>query len=331
MCFFGCGIFAADAPAAAPQPVQRNFPVMGTWAQLTLYGEKAGEAADKVREIFLEVEKVCNRFDPESELSKLNASAATAPFACSPILWKVLLESKRFHEISGGTFDVTIEPLMKLWGFYREQKKLPTHDDVKEALRNVGFDKIVFDEKSHTVAFKQQGVKIDLGGLAKGYAVDLACETVKPFGVTCGIVNLGGNLRCLPAPPPEKQRFTVGVRNPFTKDGLLGTVELLDASTATSGNYERSVTIEGRRYTHIMDVTTGRPVEKMISATVVCPTATDADGLSTTVFINGETFARRYHEAHPDTSFLLVVDNPEKPGSHTTIAIGGIWGAIQTN
>ncbi|MCF7888827.1 MAG: FAD:protein FMN transferase, partial [Victivallales bacterium] len=151
-------------------PAYRCYPVMGTWAELTLYGSKnvTELAFRKIRKVFNDVNKVCNRFNKQSELSRLNSSAAERPFKCSNLLWKILIDSKFFYELSDGTFDVTVTPLMELWGFYRKQNKIPSEFLIKKTLKQVGLDKVKYNKKNHTVFYTEKGIQIDLGGIAKG-------------------------------------------------------------------------------------------------------------------------------------------------------------------
>ena len=220
--------------------VSVQYPVMGTMAEVKLYGnpESAKSAADAIREEFSAVESACNRFDSESEISKLNERAGTEPFKCSDLLWEVLIESKRFYELTDGSFDITVTPLMELWGFYRKRNSLPSAKEISDAKKNVGLNKVIFDTANHTIKFSEPGVKIDLGGIAKGYAIDRAASAAIGKGINCGTINLGGNVRCLNNPPPGRTKYTVGIKDPLNKDNINGSIQVVDCSIATSGNYE---------------------------------------------------------------------------------------------
>jgi thiamine biosynthesis lipoprotein len=310
----------------APVVAERTFPVMGTIAQYKLYGEPkiVEQAADKVRDTFFNIEKLCNIFDKNSEISRLNHTAADRPFKCSPLLWSVLMESKSAYELSHGAFDITARPLMQLWGFYRQRgDALPTADELKKVLKNIGMNKVIFDEVAHTVKFTHSGISFDLGGVAKGFAVDQAVKAVKKLGISSGIINLAGNMYCFPKAFPQRQTYRIGIKDPLDKKQLCGYVDLLDCSLATSGDYERYVTIQGKRYTHIMDVRTGKPVTKMLSVTVITPSACVADYLSTSIFINGKAFAKQICEKIPGTQVLIIQDNDN--GEPEQIKFGSSW------
>ncbi len=325
----------APAPAAAVPPATglhheyRTYPVMGTVAEVSFYGprEQAVAAADKVYEVFREVEKTCSIFNPASELARLNQSAAGRPFACSPLLWEALSESRRAWKLSHGAFDITARPLMVLWGFYVKAKKgLPGDAERLAALDKVGLEKVIFDDAARTVRFTRPEMSFDLGGIAKGFAVERAANAVRKLGVETGIINLGGNMYCFPAPPPGKEAYEIGIRDPIAPSKPCGEIACRDISISTSGNYERYVVIDGRRYTHIMNVKTGMPVAGMLSVTVVTPRPTDSDWISTSVFINGPGFAEEIRKIIPGTDILVVQEGAK---GQEIFRFGGIWGEIK--
>jgi thiamine biosynthesis lipoprotein len=290
----------------------KDYAVMGgVILEIKLYNNDSN-ALKVVKAAYLkvkEVDDVCNIYNPESELSRLNNSAFNKPFKCSELLWNVLMKSEQFYKLSNGAFDVSSAPLMSLWGFHRKKKKLPPKKAIDEIKKIIGLDKVVFNHKQKTVQFTLDGMKLDLGGIAKGYAVQLAADELKKFGIIRGIVNLAGNAYCFPEAPPNYKSYKVGIRNPLKKDSVCGVVQMLNQSIATSGNYERFVVIDGKRYAHIMNPVTCKPVEGVYAVTVVTPNATDSDALSTAVFINGSKFAEKVCEEIPGTSILIIKPN----------------------
>ena len=307
----------ADRTAERNAKFERTFPVMGTVAKFTFYGppEAAREAADQAGAAFDRVVELCNLYDSGSELSRLNAKAAEEPFVCSPELWYLLLEARKAYLFSDGAFDITAKPLMDLWGFYRKRgDTLPSRQESAEAQAKVGLDKASFDDAARSVKFTVPGMSFDLGGIAKGYAVDRAAEEAGKAGIRRGVIDLGGNLRLLPKPPPGQEAYRVGIRNPQKRGELLDDVlELCDVSLSTSGDYERFVTIGGRRYGHIMNPVTGLPTQDGGSVTVIAPSALLADWLSTAVFLGGEELARRAESAFSGVAVIITRPEPEKP------------------
>ena len=311
------------------------FSTMSTYGTVTLsHKEKmtVNNALTAAHEAVREVEKACNIFDPESELSKLNATAADEPFVCSDLLWNVLTQARAFYLDSGGLFDVTIDPLMKLWGFHSKRETLPSAEEIAEAKRLTGLDKVVFDDEKHSVKFTVPGMSINLGGIAKGYALDRAADAVRALGVNTGWIEIGGNILALPK-KSGGGKYAAGIRNPFDKDKLLGKTTLDDAAISTSGNYERYVVINGRQYTHIIDPATGLPVADMDSVSVIVPAGKSippgvaSDALSTSIFIAGPDAVAGWMRKFPGLR-VLIVRGPA--GSPEILKYGKGWGEISS-
>ena len=309
-----------------PEIFKCHYSVMGGIAlEVKLYGEseEIKEVSSEIYRVVAEVDNTCNIYNPESELSKLNQTAHEEPFKCSDLLWEVLSESKKYYEISNGAFDISAAPLMKLWGFYRKRKSLPSEKELEEAKAVVGLDKVIFDPAEKSIRFTVPGMRLDLGGIAKGFAVDKGAEVARKLGVNTGLINLSGNALCLSKPFPNKKTYVIGVKNPIQKYALCGKIELLEQSVATSGDYERYVIIDGKHFAHIMDPRTGKPVENVYAVTVITPSATAADALSTSIFINGKDFAEKIHKENPATTFLII--RKDDKGDPEIIKIGDSW------
>lgn len=302
---------------------QRVFPVMGTVGKFTVYADDADEleaALNRAQTRVREIEKVCNIFNPDSELSRLNRTAFDREVTCSPLLWKLLMEADRFYRVSGGAFDATVKPLMELWGFHRPRASLPSEKEIAAARARTGWDKVKLDVKKHSVRFLAPGLGIDLGGIAKGFALDQAAAAVRAAGVFCAVLDLGGNICCF-APVPHRP-FRIGVRDPDNPAAALETVDMRDHAIATSGDYERYVVIGGKRYGHIMDPRTGLPVTGMRSVSVVTPRGVDSDALSTAIFVKGEQFAAEVCRQVPAAGVLMVKEDPEEPAGRRILRYG---------
>lgn len=308
------GIFPAAAIFSFLRAEQRNeeplqgfrmqFPVMGTIAGFTLYAKNYqafldGCAAGK--QAFEKVVKIANLYDASSELSRLNSMAADGEFQCSEAMWFLLMRAEKSFIESDGKFDITVKPLMDLWGFYQKQHRRPTDAEIKAVQQKIGFDKLHFDRQRKTVKFSVPGMAIDLGGIAKGYAADLAAEAIRNAGITRGVIDLGGNLKLLPELPPGKKCYTVGIRNPAKKDELLPQKLKLPGgvAVASSGDYERFTVLDGQRFGHIIDPASGRP-EAFPAVTVISRSALDADIFSTSCYLGKSTIARKLQKLYPD-------------------------------
>ena len=288
-----------------------TFPVMGTVAYLKIQGER-GVKKEKLYEVLLQMqqeiralEKECNIYDPCTPLSLLNKNAAHSPVSVSGHLWKLLEISRKYHQFSGGAFDISITPLMKVWGFYRKRNLLPKEEEIRESRKFVGLEKILFDDVEKKVRFPSPGFHLDLGGIAKGYALDLARKVAEKNGVYRGVLDLGGNIVTLSLPFHGRLFYRIGIKDPGNKEKLLAVIRMPPGKAiATSGSYERFRKIEGKHFSHIIDPLSGYPVSGSLSASILTEKGVDSDALSTTLFIRGEGFMEKIAEAFPGTELL---------------------------
>ena len=291
----------------------RTFPMMGTVGRITVWSdrEELPEAAmNEAQKVIGEIETVCNIFNPESELSRLNRTAFEKEFGCSPLLWEMLCAADHYCKFSSGAYDPTVKPLMQLWGFRGKRKTLPTEAEIAGVLKKVGWDKVKLDPEKHSVRFLADGVGIDFGGIAKGFALDKAKAVLQKHGIRRAVLDFGGNIGCII--PENHEPFRIGIRNPEAADQLVDAVTMRNQCAATSGSYERYVIIGGRQYSHIMDPRTGQPVSGMLSVTIVTPRGTDSDALSTAIFVKGEKFAAEVCAKLPDTGVYIIRRPPGK-------------------
>ena len=310
----GLGPLAAaeGGPAAEAPPAFEVWAVMGTEASVSMpqaQRSKIPAAAAVTRKVFQDLDTSLSVYKPDSEISRLNAHAGKGAFAVSPSTLEVLRISLRYAELSGGAFDPTVLPLCRLWGFSGGPKPAapPSGQALGEVLRRTGHRRLVLSEGKALLDLP--GMGIDLGGIAKGYAVDVAFDRLPAKEYPDVLVNLGGNLRCR-GTGRGGGPWVVGVRNPFAPDGIVGVLSLSGGlAVATSGNYERFVTIGGERLTHILDPRTGRPVTGMAGVTVVCPTAVETDALSTSLFVLGPVASRPLLKRCPAARALFIPDH----------------------
>lgn len=288
-------IFALAAlPACSEKkPYIKETFVMGTKAWIKIYGLRANEAevaaGDALRELH-RIESVMSTWKEKSEISRLNRESAGTPRTVSAELITLVRSAFQYSELTDGAFDITARPLVRLWGFQGGTARVPSDHEIKETLKHVGYQKVTVDTAASTVTLPA-GMELDLAGIAKGYGVDRCIHILKKRGVKSALVNLGGNMYALGA-PPGKPSWTIGIRDPRGGNGIVGSILLKDEAVATSGNYENLVEIDGKRYGHIIDPHTGRPVEHVLSVTVTAPTALASDALSTGMFVLGPNQVR---------------------------------------
>lgn len=289
---------------------------MGTLLEVTVYrpaGEDAAATADlrAAYEAIAEVDRRMSLYRDDSELSALNDTAGSGPVGASPALLEVLQAARRYGSLSRGAFDVTVEPLVQVWGLYFfERDELPAATQIEAARRRVGHHRIRLDVEAGTVGL-EEGTHVDLGAIAKGYAVDRALARLSERGVPAALLDLGGNIGVLGTPPGESS-WEIGVRHPRDTDSLLGSLRLDPGrSVATTGDYERFVEIDGERYAHVIDPRSGWPVRGIFAVTVVAPDGIAADALSTAAYVLGPRDGMALLEACAGVEGLVVTPAAE--------------------
>lgn len=264
--------------------------MMGTFVEVISPDQKA--AAIVFKEI-TRVEDLLSKYKPESEVSRLNKAGK---LAVSPDTFYIIKKSQEFWQVSNGAFDITVAPLIDLWGFTNKEYSLPPDAKIKNALSLIGTDKIILNDSDFVIQFKLSGMKIDLGGIAKGYAVDCAVRKLRENGITSCLVNAGGQIYCLG--DRFGKSWKIAIRDP-RKENFSGYLELENQAVATSGDYEQYFIKDGRRYSHIINPKTGYPVDSGVdSVTVIAPNGLTADALATAIFVlgkeKGELLAKNY-------------------------------------
>ena len=290
------------------EPFVKQTFVMGTRGTITIYGlsdeDAEAAAADAVREMH-RIESVMSTWKEESEISKINRDARGKPVKLSSELFLLLNKASLFSKMTGGAFDVTAMPVVKLWGFQGGEPKLPSDKEIADAIKKVGWRKMVLDAADTTVTL-YGGVTIDLAGIGKGYAVDRCVGILRDHGAVSALVDLGGNMFAIGA-PPGREAWSIGIRDPEDSGGVIGKLLISDEAVATSGNYENFVVIDGKRYGHIVDPRTGQTVDHVLGVTVIAPSATQSDALSTGLFVMGPEKSQGIGEIFPGTSAIFAL------------------------
>jgi FAD:protein FMN transferase len=297
----------AAAPAQAAWLSRGVDGIMGTRIFVELWAEekdkeRGEQAIDAVMDEMRHIDETMSVYKPTSEISRVNELAAKQPVKISPELFKLLTTALEYSRITEGAFDITYASVGYMYDF-RERKR-PSEQQIQSALPAVNYQHVLLDAATSSVRFSQPGVRIDLGGIAKGYSVDCGIEILRARGFTHALVNAGGDSRVL------GDRFgkpwVIGIRHPDHPDQVITRVPLTDAAFSTSGDYERYFDEGGIRYHHIIDPHTGHSASKVRSATVIAPTATRTDGLSKTAFVLGPDEAMRIYNGLDDVDAILV-------------------------
>jgi thiamine biosynthesis lipoprotein ApbE len=301
-----------SAQGGPPAPTARavTYPVrtMGTLADVVVVTADSAATAPVARiahRAFARVDSLMSNWTTTSEVARLNRETPAGPTQVHPDVARVLARALRIGRDTGGAMDITVEPLVRAWGFLGGHPRVPSDAEVAAAFAHVGLAKLAFDSTSATLRFLDPGVRVDLGSIAKGYAVDLAADSLRARGIRNACVNVSGNMQLLGS-PPGADRWRIGVRDPRNRMPYFARLHLTEQGIATSANYEQFVAVDGRRYGHIMDPRTGRPADGLLAVTVVAATAVEADGWDTGLFVLGAADAMRIARARSDFSAILV-------------------------
>ena len=282
---------------------------MDTYMTVTAYGDQAQEA---VNEAGAEIERLDNMLstgNEESEIAKLNQSRSATLSEDAGYLVERALE---LNEETGGAFDIAIYPIMEAWGFPTQNYQVPTEDTLQSLLKLCDVSGITYDKDSRNISFNQEGMKIDLGGIAKGYTSSRIMEIYKENNISSGLVNLGGNVQAL-GTKTDGSKWRVAVQSPDDSDDYLGVLSIEDKAVITSGGYERYFEQDGKTYHHIIDPQTGYPAENgLTSVTIVSEDGTLADGLSTSLFIMGKDKAIEFWRAHSNEFDAIILTDDGK-------------------
>jgi thiamine biosynthesis lipoprotein len=278
--------------------LEKSAAAMGSTYSVELYGYDRVEmeaAADAALDEARDLDDLLSNYKPESQWSEVNRYAAQRPVKVSPELFGLLSACLEYSRESEGAFDITVGPLMKVWGFYKGTGHLPHRAEVAAALTKVGYRHIRLDPAAQTVRFDRPGVELDPGGIGKGYAVDRMVDVLRQKGVTTALVaGSVSSIYGMGAPPAEPRGWRVDVKDPQRPDRTAAEVFLKDMSLSTSGSYEKFFRAEGRIYAHIMDPRTGYPAQGTSSVSVVAPRTIDSEAWAKPYFVNGRQWAARH-------------------------------------
>lgn len=324
--FFGAILIVAlcllvtCSKSAAPVEVDSGYrEVMGTFARVVAVAsnsETAKQCIDSAFEQLRQTEALMSWRRNDSEIARVNRDAYKNPVAVSSPTFEVLQKAIEFSRLSKGAFDITVGPLMDLWRHAADANRIPTDTELQQADSKVGFEKLILDADGMTVRFAVDGMKLDLGGIAKGYAIDKAVEAMQTSGATGAMVDVGGDIRCFGS-PSAKEKWLIGLQDPTVAKGDIDigrpllVLELTDSAVATSGDYRRFVLIDGKKFSHIIDTKTARTSQGLASVTIIAASAINADALATAVSVMGPEKGLAFIERIPGVEAILISSAPE--------------------
>jgi thiamine biosynthesis lipoprotein len=285
----------------------------------------ASEAALQALDLVEALEDQLSIFREHSEVSRINCQAAIAPVVIEPRLFRLLEQAVALHQQTAGAFDITSGPLSRTWGFVRRQGRFPRQEEIDETLQHVGSQWLELDPVRSTVRFLKPGIEINFHAIGKGYVLDRCASVLRQAGVENFVLH-GGQSSILASgsragTTAERAGWSVGLRHPLRLDQRLGEIPLRNRALGTSGSGVQFFHHQGRRYGHVLDPRTGWPAEGVLSATVLAPTAAEADALSTAFYVLGWEPTQAFCQNRPELAVILVCPG-ERTGSLTLRTLG---------
>jgi FAD:protein FMN transferase len=294
----GCLAFSANAEKRERLRYEESRVSMACTYTIVIYGDElqplrqiANAALDEVDRI----DRLMSHYKFDSPLSRLNREAANQAVKVEPELFDFLVACVGYSRASVGAFDITVGPLMKAWGFFRGEGRLPSEAKLAAVRSQLGYQNLLFDQSARTIRFARPGMELDLGGIAKGYAVDRVVGLLKQHSIDTALVNACGSTLYGLGSPPEVaagKGWKVDLRDPLDARKTALTVWLRDRALSVSGSYEKFFELKGQRYSHVMDPRTGRPVPGVLSVAVVTASGTAGDALDNVFYVQGVEWSR---------------------------------------
>ena len=281
-----------DTACIASDVYRKVLKLMGNRFEISVVADDplwANECIDEAVEEIRRIEKLFTTFNESSQTNLINRNAGVAPVHVDNEVFELIRRSKKISGITQGAFDISYGSVDKrLWNFDKNMIALPDQKVAKQLVRLINYKNIILDEKNGTVFLKEKGMRIGFGGIGKGYAAECAKALLQKKGIKSGIVNAAGDLTTWGYQPDGKP-WTIGIADPNASREIFSHLNITNTSVATSGNYEKFVTIDGKKYSHTIDPKTGLPVTGIKSVTIICSNAEIADAMATPVMIMGIT------------------------------------------
>ena len=310
-----CGASPVSSSSQSkPLMYQESRRLMWTKFEIVAYGPDRARLAEAAEAAFEEIDRLdrqMSNYSATSELTYINHNAAREDIVVEKELFDLLKLSIDYSRSTGGAFDITVGPLMKAWGFFDSRGRVPEADELRSVMERVGFKHVALNESTHTIRFDRQGAELDLGGIAKGYAVDKAAEILRASGVTRAFITAGSSSICAIGAPPGQTSWRVQVSGPLDRSLKLDAVEIKDLSISTSACREKTFESAGKTYCHIMDPRIGRPIEGLISATIITQQGVEAEAYSKALMVMGVEKARELLKTRPHIRAILFYNQPE--------------------
>jgi thiamine biosynthesis lipoprotein len=311
-------VAAAAAPAHGRRGVLHRYEgtrlSMACVYAIEAYGPDAHKLPSVVNEAFDEVDRIdrlMSHYRADSPLSQVNREAGRNAVPVEPELFDFIADAMRYTRQSEGAFDITVGPLMKVWGFFRGEGRMPSSGELADARRHVGASHVTLNATANSIQFDAPGVELDLGGIAKGYAVDRVVGVLRRGGISAALISAGGSTIYALGSQPGQEGWDVTIRDPVDPRKTARTIQLKDRALSVAGSSEKAFEFEGVRYSHIMDPRSGRPVQGVLSVVVLTNSGTAGDALDDALFVLGPSRSRRYLKEWPGTEAWFFLPAPD--------------------
>ena len=258
------------------------------------------------------IDRLMSHYRADSPLSRVNREAASRPVAVDQELFDFIASALRYSRDSDGAFDVTVGPLMKTWGFFGGEGRVPSEREIADVVRRVGAAHVILDPARRTIAFDAGGVELDLGGIAKGYAVDRIVDIFRRRRIPAALVSAGGSTIYALGAPPGRGAWPIAIQDPIDSRKTAFTLHVADRAVSVAGRSEKSFEEHGVVYSHIMDPRTGRPAQGVLTVVVLAPTGTDGDAFDDAFFVLGPERSRAYAARLRETEAMFLVPDSSR-------------------
>ena len=306
--FLLVGILSIGISSSAQESFHRTEKLMGSRFDLTVVAENESQGEkylNMASQEIMRIERLISSWDESSQTSEINRNAGVEPVVVDQELFDFIARCIKLSELTSGAFDISYASMDRIWKYDGTMTQMPSAESVKSSVAMVGYQKILLNEKNYSVFLPEQGMRIGFGAVGKGYAADKAKELLLEQGVTSAIMNASGDLNAW-GTQADGSDWMVAITNPLNKSKAFAWLPVNNSAVVTSGNYEKFVLLDGKKYSHIIDPRTGYPSEGISSVTIFAPKAELADALATSVFIVGVEVGLDLIDQLPGVECIIV-------------------------
>lgn len=289
----------------------RDTILMGSKFKITLVDKDSistEKNINKAIDEIIRIEKLISDWKPDSQVSQVNQNAGIKPIKVDKEVFELTKRAIYFSEITNGGFDISFAAMDKIWKFDGSMEILPTQEEINKAIAKIGYQNIVLDEENSTIFLKLSGMKIGFGSIGKGYAAQKTRNFMQNLGIKAGIIDASGDMTTW-GNQPDNSLWKIGVINPFKRYKTADILTMKNGAVTTSGDYEKFILIDGKRYSHIINPKTGYPVTGLTSVTVIGPDAEMCNGYSTSIMVLGKEKGLELIHQNPDYGAMLITDS----------------------